>query len=129
MPRSRPSAEQIARDIRAVLALAGLPENVRGDLAGGWVIAARGDHVQVSWYTENGFYDQAGSIGLSHPQHPATRLDRTMISVMERALADVLYAAGFTVVLRPGVPNTGPEKERDPEVIVVAGPDFKAWTV
>jgi hypothetical protein len=57
------------------------------------------------------------------------RLDRTMISVMERALADVLYAAGFTVILRPGIENTDPGKGRDPEVIVAAGPDFKAWTV
>jgi hypothetical protein len=85
--------------------------------------------VKINWYTESGFYDQTGTIGLSHPQHPATRLDRTMISVMERAVADVLYAAGFTVILRPGIDNTDPLKVRDPEVIVAAGPEFKAWTV
>ena len=62
------------------------------------------------------------SIGLSHSQHPMARLDRSVTAVMERAVADVLYAAGFTVVLRPGVPNSDPEKGRDPEVIVTASP-------
>lgn len=129
MPRSQPGAGEIARDIRHLLALVGLPECVQGNQAGGFHISAYGDRVKVSWSTESGFYDQAGTIGLSHPQHPMTRLDRTVISVMERALADVLYAAGFTVILQPGIPNAGPEKERDPEVIVAAGPDFKAWAV
>jgi len=129
MPRSEPSVEEIARDIRALLALAGLPETGVGTPAGGYCISVQDDLVKVSWYTESGFYDRTGMIGLSHPQHPATRLDRAVISVMERAVADVLYAAGFTVVLRPGIDNTDPVKVVDPEVIVAAGPDFKAWTV
>ena len=129
MPPSQPGAGELARDIRHLLALAGLPECVPGNPAGGYHISAYSDRVKVSWSTESGFYDQAGTIGLSHPQHPMTRLDRTVILVMERALADVLYAAGFTVLLRPGIPNADPEKERDPEVIVAAGPDFKAWAV
>jgi hypothetical protein len=129
MPPSKPGAEEITRDIRAVLALAGLPETGASTPAGGYCISAHGNRVTVSWYTESGFYDRTGTIGLSHPQHPATRLDRAMISVMERAVADVLYAAGFTVVLRPGIDNTDPLKVVDPEVIVAAGPDFKAWTV
>ena len=73
------------------------------------------------------FYDQAQSINLGHPQHPMARLGRDVTAAMERAAADVLYAAGFTVVLRPGVPNSNPEKERDPEVIVTASPEFRAW--
>lgn len=129
MPQSKADADKIIRDIRHLFALAGLPEHVSGNPAGGYSIYTHGNNVKVSWFTESGFYDQAGTIGLSHPQHPMTRLDRTMISVMERALADVLFTAGFTVVLRPGVPNADPEKERDPEVIVMAGPDFKAWAV
>ncbi len=129
MPRSQPGAGGLARDIRQVFALAGLPESAEDDPVGGYHISSYGDRVKVSWGTESGFYDQAGSIGVSHPPHPKTRLDRMMISVMERALADVLYAAGFTVLLRPGIPNADPEKERDPELIVVAGPDFKAWVV
>jgi hypothetical protein len=47
---------------------------------------------------------------------------------MERAMANVLYAAGFTVALVPGVPNrVDVGKERDPEVVVLNGPGFKAW--
>ena len=46
---------------------------------------------------------------------------------MQRAVANVLYAAGFTVLLRPGVTTSDPEKVTDPEVIVVAGPEFRAW--
>ena len=129
MPHSKPGADEITRDIRALLALAGLPETGAGTPAGGYCICVQDNLVKISWYTESGFYDRTGTIGLSHPQHPATRLDRAMISVMERAVADVLYAAGFTVVLRPGIDNTDPLKVVDPEVIVAAGPDFKAWTV
>jgi hypothetical protein len=50
-----------------------------------------------------------------------------MRAVMERAMADVPYAAGFTVVLRPGLLNTDPDKAADPVVIVAAGPAFRAW--
>jgi hypothetical protein len=129
MPRSQPGASKLARDIRDLLVLAGLPECVSDSPAGGYHIVPHGSGVKIGWTTESGFYDQAGTIGLSHPHHPVTRLDRTMIAVMERALADVLYAAGFTVLLRPGIPSADPEKADDPEVIVVAGPDFKAWAV
>jgi hypothetical protein len=120
-------ADRIVRDIRQVLALAGLPESREGDPAGGYVVFERDGRAHVGWVTESGFYDQAGSIGLVHPHHPMTRLDRDMIAVMERAVADVLYAAGFTVVLRPGVTNSNPEKGSDPSVIVAAGPVFRAW--
>ncbi|WP_329235212.1 MULTISPECIES: hypothetical protein [Actinoallomurus] len=56
------------------------------------------------------------------------RLERAATGVMERAMANVLYAAGFTVALVPGVPNrVDVGKERDPEVVVLNGPGFKAW--
>ena len=55
------------------------------------------------------------------------RLDHDLIAIMERAMASVLHAAGFTVVLQPGVRTADPEKGSDPAVIVVAGPEFKAW--
>jgi hypothetical protein len=57
---------------------------------------------------------------------PLARLGRDVRAVMERAMADVLYAAGFTVVLRPGVPNNDLDKAADPEAIVAAGPAFRA---
>jgi hypothetical protein len=125
MPDSR--ADGTVRDIRQVLAIAGLPEARSEDSAGGYTLTASARHVRIMWWTENRFYDQAQSINLGHPQHPMARLGRDVTAAMERAAADVLYAAGFTVVLRPGVPNSNPEKERAPEVIVTAGPEFRAW--
>lgn len=116
--------------VRQVLALAGLPESRAGEAAGGYVVFERAGRAHVGWVTESGLYNQATVIGETHPHHPVARLDRldrSMIAVMARAVADVLYAAGFTVVLRPGVPNSNPEMESDPDVIVTAGPSFRAW--
>lgn len=122
------NTEAITRDIRQLFTLTGLPETREGSNVGGYQLWVRSGRVEVHWFPENGLYDQAGQIGVDHPQHPMTRLERHVTAVMERALADVLYTAGFTVVLRPGVPNpVNLAKERDPEVIVVAGPEFKAW--
>jgi hypothetical protein len=39
MPRSKPGAEEIARDIRTLFALAGLPETADGNPAGGYRIS------------------------------------------------------------------------------------------
>lgn len=118
---------RIARDVRQVLALAGLPEDRGGD-PGGYSVVTRDDgRVYVGWATDGALYNPAFAIEAAHPQHPLARLDRDVTAVMERAVADVLYAAGFTVVLRPGVPNGSPEKGRDPEVIVTAAPEFRAW--
>jgi hypothetical protein len=125
MPDSR--ADGIVRDIRRVLALAGLPASREGDTEGGYVVFERGGRVHVGWVTDSALYNQAVAIEEVHPQHPVARLDRSVTAVMERAVADVLYAAGFTVVLRPGVPNSNPEKGSDPGVIVAAGPAFRAW--
>jgi hypothetical protein len=126
MPGS--AADGIVRDIRQVLELAGLPEASREGPGGGYSVVMRDNgRVYVGWVTADRLYNPAFEIEAAHPQHPLARLDRSVTAVMERAVADVLYAAGFTVVLRPGVPNGNPEKERDPEVIVTAGPDFRAW--
>jgi hypothetical protein len=125
MPGS--AAEGIVRDIRQVLTLAGLPESRVGEPAGGYVVSERAGRAHVGWVTEDSLYNQATVIGETHPHHPVARLDRSMMAVMERAVADLLYAAGFTVVLRPGVPNSNPEMEIKPGVIVIAGPAFRAW--
>jgi hypothetical protein len=118
---------RIARDVRQVLALAGLPE-ARGGEPGGYSVVTRDDgRVYVGWMTDGTLYNQAFDIEANHPQHPLARLDRSVTAVMERAVADVLYAAGFTVVLRPGVPNSNPDNASDPEVIVAACPEFRAW--
>ncbi|AWS43620.1 hypothetical protein [Streptosporangium sp. 'caverna'] len=65
---------------------------------------------------------------MDHPDHPLVRVERATSLAMDRAMADVLYAAGFSVVLVPGVPSRDVEKASDPKVVVVAAPEFKAWT-
>lgn len=127
MPSSDADATALARDVRQLLTLAGLPESRDDSSAGGYHISTYGGRVRVTWGAQDAFDDEAGQIGVHHRQHPLARLGRDLITVMERAVADVLYAAGFTVVLRPGVPNNDLDKAADPEVIVAAGPAFRAW--
>jgi hypothetical protein len=118
-------AEALARDVRQLFRLVGIPEDGH---AGGYHISTYGGHVKVSWCAETGFDGETGSLGVDHPDHPMVRLERAATAAMERAMANVLYAAGFTVALVPGVPNRADvEKERDPEVVVLSGPGFKAW--
>jgi hypothetical protein len=118
-------AESLAGDIRKLFRLIGIPE---GSHAGGYHISTYGGHVKVSWCVETRFDGESGSLGIDHPDHPMVRLERAATGVMERAMANVLYAAGFTVALVPGVPNrVDVGKERDPEVVVLSGPGFKAW--
>ena len=76
MPRSQSGTGELARDIRQVFALAGLPESVEDNPAGEYHISAYGNRVKVSWWNESGSSDQAGTIGLSHARH-AERPDAT----------------------------------------------------
>jgi hypothetical protein len=124
MPSS--AADLIVRDIREVLTLAGLPEPREGDRAGGYHVFERDGRVHVSWVTDSRIYNQAAELAGTHPHHPVARLDRSMAAIMLRAVVDVLYAAGFTVVLRPGGAHSNPEEEIG-EVIVRAAPAFRAW--
>jgi hypothetical protein len=124
MPSS--AADRIVRDTREVLTLAGLPEPREGDRTGGYHVFERDGRVHVSWVTDSRIYNQAAELAGPHPHHPVARLDRSMAAIMLRAVVDVLYAAGFTVVLRPGGPHSNPEEEIG-EVIVRAAPAFRAW--
>jgi hypothetical protein len=127
MPPSDADANPLARDVRQMLTLAGLPESREDSSTGGYHISTYGGRVQLTWWNQDAFENEAGEIGAHHRQHPLARLGRDVRAVMERAMADVLYAAGFTIVLRPGVPNNDLDKAADPEVIVAAGPAFRAW--
>jgi hypothetical protein len=123
-----PDPDVLARDVRQLLTIAGLAEAVHGHRGGGYQLHARSNgRLHVSWWAEDRFTDDAGNLSVSHPQHPTARLDRDLVAVMERAVANLLYAAGFTVLLRPGVTTSDPQKGSDPEVIVVAGPEFRSW--
>ena len=127
MPSTDADASALARDVRQMLALAGVRPEYRDDSPVGYLISTHGGRVQVTWWAQDTFEEEAGQIGAHHRQHPLARLGRDVRAVMERAVVDVLYAAGFTVVLRPGVPNADLDKATDPEVIVAAGPAFRAW--
>jgi hypothetical protein len=124
---ARPDPDVLARDVRQLLTIAGLPEATDGHRGGGYQLHAGNGRVHVSWWADDAFTDDAGQLDLAHPQHPMARLDRDLVAVMERAVANLLYAAGFTVVLRPGAFSPDPEKRTDPAVMVVAGPAFRAW--
>jgi hypothetical protein len=122
-----PDADTVIRDVRQVLSLAGLPEASEGSRGGGYVVFRRGSHAHLGWVTEDGLYDQAGSVSLTHQHHPLAELDRAMIAAMHRAVAEVLYAAGFTVALQPAVRTADPQKGSEPGIIVLAVPGFKTW--
>ena len=130
-PSRQDRAEAIARDIRKLFEAVGLPEwKTRPEsTAGGYYISTYEGRVKLNWSTEAALDAAAGELWLDHRDHPVARLESAVTSVMRRAMADVLYAAGFTVTLVPGVPNRGDlDKHRDPELIVLAGPDFKGWS-
>ena len=65
---------RIARDVRQVLALAGLPEASGGGLGGGYSVVTRDDgRVYVGWVTEGRLYNQAFVIEEVHPQCTRSR--------------------------------------------------------
>jgi len=120
--------EALAHLVRQVLTLAGLRDCTGKDKGlGGYTIWTLDDQVTVSWSTADPLYEEAAQIGGSHPQHPQAMLDEELHTVMERAVASVLYAAGFTVTLQPRLRDAGPHEESLPKVIVTAAPRFRAW--
>ncbi|GGK94016.1 hypothetical protein Ppa06_70030 [Planomonospora parontospora subsp. parontospora] len=127
LPAPSAKAQALVRDIRQLFARVGIPEKGNGP-AGGYHVWAEGQRASLMWWAEAKFDEQSGERGVDHPDHPVVRVERATTLAMERAMADVLYAAGFTVVLVPGVPSRDPEKERDPKLRVIAAPEFKAWT-
>jgi len=131
IPSREDKAEVLAHDIRQLFKAVGLPECPPGSrsTAGGYYISTYGGRVKLNWSAEAELENAVGALWLDHPDHPVARLERAVASVMRRTMADVLYAAGFTVTLVPGVPNrVDLDKDRDPELVVLEGPEFKAWS-
>ena len=81
----------------------------------------------VSWFTASPLYEEAAQIGGSYQQHPQAVLDEELHIVMERAAANVLYAAGFTVTLQPRLRDASRHVVSLPTGIVTAAPPFRAW--
>jgi hypothetical protein len=128
MAKSLSAGEAIVRDVRQLFALVGIPERPQNGTAGGYRIHAFDDGVHLSWMARDDFEVTSGDLGVDHPGHPLVRVERATTLAMEHAMAQVSYAAGFTVQLHPGVPSTNVENERDPKLVVVSGPEFRAWT-
>ncbi|MEU9837288.1 hypothetical protein AB0D67_37625 [Streptosporangium sp. NPDC048047] len=126
MTPSTSTGETIAHDVRQLFARVGIPQK-GDDAAGGYDMVVRGSQVRLMWWPQERFNNLAWNRGVDHPDHPLSRLERATTVAMERAMADVLYAAGFSVGLVPGVPSRDADKTRDPEVWVAACPEFKAW--
>jgi len=119
--------EDLARLVSQVLTLAGLRDCTAGLGPGGYRVYTLDGQVTVAWFTASPLYEEAAQIGGSYPQHPQAVLDEELHAVMERAAASVLYAAGFTVTLKPPLRDAGPHEESVPKVIVTAAPRFRAW--
>lgn len=121
-------AAALLRDVQQLFARVGIPAKGKGP-AGGYQAWGTGSRVRVMWWAEAKFDAQSGERGVDHPDHPLVRLERATTLAMEQAMADVLYVAGFTVALIPGVSSRDEMKARDPQLMVIEPPEFKAWTL
>ncbi|MCG5213469.1 hypothetical protein [Streptosporangium sp. KLBMP 9127] len=89
----------------------GLPEPEKGGV--GFAIRSARGQVSLRWWAPGRFEGEAVILGIDHPHHPMARLQRTSNEAMLRAMADVLYAAGFTMTLRPGVDSRSEDEARE----------------
>jgi hypothetical protein len=119
--------EDLARLVRQVLTLAGLADRTGNEAAGGYVVWTLDDQVTVDWMPAQVLFDEAQQ-RYRHPAHPLAVLDQELRAVMERAVAGVLYAAGFTVALQPPLRDAGPDEESGAKVVVTSPPRIRAWT-
>ncbi|WP_127931689.1 hypothetical protein [Nonomuraea polychroma] len=105
MAKSFRTAESMVRDVRQLFALVEIPERRSERTAGGYSITAFGDRVNLRWTARDDFEIASGEMSVDHPGYPLVRVERAIMLAMERAMAEVLYAAGLTLQLRPGVPQ------------------------
>jgi hypothetical protein len=127
--------DAIARLARQALTLAGLRNRAatvgpggssNEDLGGYRVTTGRGE-VRVDWLPADPLAEEAMS-SRRHPTHPLVAFDAEVRAVMERAIAGVLHAAGFTVTLRPARRDVDEMDEAGiPAIIVTAAPAIRVW--
>jgi len=118
--------EDLARLVREVLTLAGLRDRTGDGGPGGYLVGALDDEVTVDWLPVSALFDEA-QLSYRHPTHPLAVFDEDLRAAMERAIAAVLYAAGFTVTLQPPLRDAGPDEEIGAKVIVTAAPRIRVW--
>jgi hypothetical protein len=120
--------EDLARQVKQVLALAGLRDRQGDEEAGGYEVWTLDDQVTVDWLPVGELFDEAQR-RWRHPTHPLAVFDEELRAAMERAVASVLYAAGFTVTLQPPLRDAGPHEESRAKVIVTAAPRIRVWVI
>jgi hypothetical protein len=120
--------EDLARLVRQVLTLAGLRDRTGDDGPGGYQVWTLDGQVTVNWLPVSELFDTAQQ-GYRHPLHPLAVFDEELRAVMERAIASVLYAAGFTVTLQPPLRDASPHEESGSKVTVTAAPRIRVWTI
>jgi hypothetical protein len=118
--------EDLARLVRQVLTLAGLRDRTGDDGPGGYQVWTLDGQVTVDWLPVSALFDEAQQ-GYRHRSHPLAVFDEDLRAAMERAIAGVLYAAGFTVALQPPLRDAGLHEESGAKVIVTAAPRIRVW--
>ncbi|WP_125620247.1 hypothetical protein [Actinomadura sp. WAC 06369] len=112
----------IALDVRELLHAAGLiadKESPKG--SGGFTVSVVRGRVEVGWTASDDLYDHSFELEPNQPQHPLVQFERTATAIMEHALGEILYAAGYGVAR---VPEAG---DTDSFVFVLTEPRVKPW--
>jgi hypothetical protein len=119
--------EETARLARQVLALAGLRDRAEDYHPGGFQVSALDGRVTVDWAPEDTLFDESQRL-YRHASHPLVVFEDEVRATMERAIAGVLHAAGFTVTLRPARRGAGVNDDDFlPRLIVAAAPQIRVW--
>jgi hypothetical protein len=116
--------EDAARLVREVLTLAGLRDRTGDQGPGGYRVQTLDDRVTVDWAPAEALLDEARQ-GYRHPWPPLPVSGEELGAAMDRAIASVLHAAGFTVTLYPGRRNGPADEDTLPKVIVTAAPRIR----
>jgi hypothetical protein len=118
--------EGIARLARQVLTMAGLRARTEDIDSGGFEVYTLDGQVTVDWLPEAALFDESQKL-YRHPSHPLVTFEAEVRAAMERAVAGVLHAAGFTLTLSPDRLDAGPDEDRFSKVIVTAAPRIRVW--
>jgi hypothetical protein len=119
--------EETARLVRQVLTLAGLRDRAEDDHPGGFQVWTLDGQVTVDWVPVSALFDESQSL-YRHASHPLVVFEGEVRATMGRAITSVLYAAGFTVTLRPDRRGAAANDEDSlSKLTVTAAPQIRVW--
>lgn len=123
MPAADP--ENLARIVREALTSTGLRDRTEndegGDPGGFQVLTSEDGEVEVDWLPSFRLFDEAQG---RHESHPLAAFEEKASAIMNRALASVLDAAGFTITFHPAHTTlSGMDK-----ITVTSAPQIRPWT-